>query len=47
MSIYKNKPEEQELYNKINAAKIQDNNKIHYYGDGDASKKTNEIILNF
>lgn len=41
------KPEEQELYNKIMSARIQDDNKIHYYGDGEASKKINEIILNF
>ena len=41
------KPEEQELYNKIMSARIHDDNKIHYYGDGEASKKINEIILNF
>ncbi len=41
------KPEEQELYDKIMASKIQNGNKIHYYGDGEASKKINEIILNF
>ena len=41
------KPEEQELYDKIMTSKIQDDNKIHYYGDGEASKKINQIILNF
>ena len=41
------KPEEQELYNKIKNAKIEDKNKIHYYGDGHASEEINQIILNF
>lgn len=41
------KPEEQELYNKIKNAKIEDKNKVHYYGDGHASEKINQIILNF
>ena len=41
------KPEEQELYNKIKNAKIEDKNKVHYYGDGHASEEINQIILNF
>ena len=41
------KPEEQELYHKIKNAKIEDKNKVHYYGDGHASEEINQIILNF
>jgi len=41
------KSEEQELYTKIKNAKIEDKNKIHYYGDGHASKEISQIILNF
>lgn len=38
--------EEQELYSKIANSKIEDTNKINYYGDGDASEKINDVILN-
>ena len=47
MSIYKNKQEEQELYDKINNDKIEDKNKVHYYGTGQASQEINQLILNF
>ena len=39
------KPEVNELYEKITNAKIVDENKIHYYGDGHAANEINEIIL--
>lgn len=39
------KPEVNELYEKIINAKIIDNNKMHYYGDGNASKKISDIII--
>ena len=35
-----------DLYNKIITAKIKSGNKINYYGNGDASKKICNIILN-
>lgn len=41
------KPEEQELYNKIKNAKIEDKNKVHYYGNGQAAQEINQLILNF
>ena len=41
------KPEEQEFYHKIKNAKIEDKNKVHYYGDGHASEEINQIIQNF
>ena len=34
-----------ELYEKITNAKIVDENKIHYYGDGHAANEINEIII--
>ena len=39
------KPEVNELYEKITNAKIVDENKIHYYGDGHAANEINEIIM--
>lgn len=39
------KPAEKELYNKIINAKIEDINKINYYGDGKASEEICDIIL--
>lgn len=39
------KPEINELYEKIINAKIIDNNKMYYYGDGNASKKISDIII--
>lgn len=41
------KPIYDELYNKILKAKINDNNKINYYGDGKASRKIKEILEDF
>lgn len=39
------KPEKNELYNKITNSNINKNiEKIHYYGDGKAAKKINDII---
>ena len=38
-------PEKNELFEKIINAKICDLNKIHYYGDGHAAEKINEIIV--
>lgn len=40
------KPNYSELYNKIVNAEIIDENKINYYGDGNASKKIVEVLLN-
>lgn len=39
------RPEKNELLEKIINAKICDLNKIHYYGDGHAAEKINEIIV--
>lgn len=39
------KPDVDELYEKIMNAKIVDENKIHYYGDGHAANEINEIIM--
>ena len=39
------KPEKNELLEKIINAKICDLNKIHYYGDGHAAERINEIIV--
>lgn len=39
------KPEKEELYKKIKSAKIEDNNKVDYYGDGKASNKICNLIL--
>lgn len=39
------KPIYKELLNKINDAKINDKNKVNYYGDGNASKKIVDIML--
>ena len=39
------KPEYNELYSKIIKAKIEDNKKVNYYGDGDASRKIKDILL--
>lgn len=39
------KPEKNELLEKIIDAKICDLNKIHYYGDGHAAERINEIIV--
>ena len=41
------KPEKNELLEKIINAKICDLNKIHYYGDGHAAEKINEIIVKY
>lgn len=42
------KPEYEELYNKIINAKIEKlDKKINYYGDGDASKRICELIINY
>ena len=38
------KPEYNDLYQKIINAKINDKNKINYYGDGNASKKITDIL---
>ena len=38
------KPEYNDLYKKIINAKINDKNKINYYGDGNASKKMTDIL---
>ncbi len=38
------KPEYNDLYKKIINAKINDKNKINYYGDGNASKKITDIL---
>lgn len=39
------KPEEKDLYEKIINSKIIDNEKVHYYGNGQASKEINDLIL--
>lgn len=39
------KPEEKELYTKIMNAKIEDKNKILYYGDGKAATQIKNLIL--
>ena len=39
------KPDVDELYEKIMNARIVDENKIHYYGDGHAANEINEIIM--
>ena len=41
------KPVYDDLYNKIINAKIDDKNKINYYGDGSASEKISKIIDNY
>ena len=41
------KPEYNDLYKKIINAKINDKNKINYYGDGNASKKITDILFNY
>jgi len=39
------KPEYNELYSKIMQAKIIDNEKVNYYGDGDAASKIKDVLL--
>lgn len=39
------RPEEEELYQKIIDAKIIDNNKEYYYGEGKAAEKICDLIL--
>ena len=41
------KPEENELYTKIVNAKIEDSNKVDYYGNGKASEEICNLILSY